>query len=230
MKRRHPEEGAAVQQAAEGLVLHGYQHYEMPLPHQAPPSTTLQSLYDSRPFVCPEPDCDKAYPSSAGLYQHKRAKHPWLINSRDSTEPKFDRRFVCSMPGCDKAYSSAAGLYQHKRAKHPWLINQRVGTRELQSDGEPRALTGPPENGRSGWLINRREPIEPRNNVERRFECEAMGCDKAYATSMGLYQHKRAKHPWLVKQRHPSIMWPAQAQAARSSALSSYTSLGKGSE
>ena len=34
-----------------------------------------------------------------------------------------------------------------------------------------------------------------------RFSCPVEGCDKAYATSMGIYQHKRSKHPWLINQR-----------------------------
>ena len=33
-------------------------------------------------FLCPAKGCDKAYASSAGLYQHKRAHHPEMINKR----------------------------------------------------------------------------------------------------------------------------------------------------
>ena len=67
-----------------------------------------------------------AYSSSAGLYQHKRAKHPWLINRRDTYErDDGERRFECQAPNCDKAYATSMGLYQHKRVKHPWMIKQR---------------------------------------------------------------------------------------------------------
>ena len=48
---------------------------------------------------------------------------------------------------------------------------------------------------------------------QRRFECPMEGCDKAYSTSMGLYQHKRAKHPWLIKQRERGYTRPAYRAA-----------------
>ena len=31
------------------------------------------------------------------------------------------------------------------------------------------------------------------------------GCDKAYTTYGGLYQHKRSKHPGLIKRRAPAL-------------------------
>lgn len=37
---------------------------------------------DERPFTCPAAGCSKCYGASAGLYQHKRQKHPELIKSR----------------------------------------------------------------------------------------------------------------------------------------------------
>ena len=128
----------AVQQAAEGLVMQRFEMQQMPAQQMPPGSPTtppmapveqimpLQQPVD-RPFVCPEPNCDKAYPSAAGLYQHKRSMHPWLINRREPYDyGDDDRRFACQAPGCDKAYSTSMGIYQHKRAKHPWLINQRA--------------------------------------------------------------------------------------------------------
>ena len=39
---------------------------------------------------------------------------------------------------------------------------------------------------------------------ERRFKCPDPDCPMAtmgYTSSVGLYQHKRSKHPWLIKQR-----------------------------
>ena len=44
---------------------------------------------------------------------------------------------------------------------------------------------------------------------EYRFVCPSPGCAKAYRTSMGLYQHKRTKHPWLIKQRERGYQRPA---------------------
>ena len=82
-----------------------------------------------RPFTCPAPGCPAAYPSSTGLYQHKRSYHPELIKSRGGSDTytyctEVERRFECDL--CDKAYGSSQGLYQHKRAKHPWLIKERA--------------------------------------------------------------------------------------------------------
>ena len=72
------------------------------------------------------PECTKSYQSSAGLYQHKRTHHPWLINTQSRVaEGEEELRFVCPEAGCVKAYTTSMGLYQHKRAKHPWLIKQR---------------------------------------------------------------------------------------------------------
>ena len=54
-----------------------------------------------------------------------------------------------------------------------------------------------------------------------RFSCPVEGCDKAYATSMGIYQHKRSKHPWLINQRARGYTRPAyhSKQEPRRSAL-----------
>ena len=97
-----------------------------PVPPNYAPANVYEEEEDERPFVCPERFCGKTYTSSAGLYQHKRIHHPWLIQARGtpSYDPE-DLRFVCPEPNCDKAYATSMGIYQHKRAKHPWLINQR---------------------------------------------------------------------------------------------------------
>jgi hypothetical protein len=84
----------------------------------------------SKCFFCPAVGCSNMYSSASALYQHKRAHHPELVNSRSTTRVYDDddddgRRFVCPEYDCDKCYSTSQGLYQHKRAKHPWLIAQR---------------------------------------------------------------------------------------------------------
>jgi len=88
--------------------------------------TMSRHCADFKPRTHHCPECFKSYANPAGLYQHKRAHHPWLINTQ--TRVPFDdeeRRFICLEPGCDKAYTTSMGLYQHKRAKHPWLVKQR---------------------------------------------------------------------------------------------------------
>ena len=47
----------------------------------------------------------------------------------------------------------------------------------------------------------RSEEAPQQAQAERRFKCPSLGCCKAYASSAGLYQHKRAAHPHLIKQR-----------------------------
>ena len=122
-----------------------------PSPQQPARASSMQQYALARTaernFVCPEAGCGMAYGSSAGLYQHKRAKHPWLINRRDphQTSHLGERRFVCESAGCDKAYTTSMGLYQHKRTKHPWLIKQRErgytrpSYRAAHSEAEQRA-------------------------------------------------------------------------------------------
>ena len=66
----------------------------------------IDSDDQERPFVCEL--CSNRYLSSASLYQHKRSKHPWLINSRPKLE--IERTYEC--PECDKCYGSSQGLYQ----------------------------------------------------------------------------------------------------------------------
>jgi len=93
-------------------------------PPSAPPTAHYPTDYR---FICPVPGCGKAYAASAGLYQHKRSRHPETINKRPS--PYDDpRSYACPVPGCDKSYNNAAGLSQHRRIKHPELnINKRWG-------------------------------------------------------------------------------------------------------
>ena len=68
-------------------------------------------------------------------------------------------------------------LYQHKRNNHPELIGDR------------------------GYQFTRQEHASYSEPLERRFKCPSLGCGKAYASSAGLYQHKRAAHPYLIKRR-----------------------------
>ena len=75
------------------------------LPEEEP--RQIDSDDEERPFECEL--CSKRYASSASLYQHKRSKHPWLINSRAKME-LVEQVHEC--PECDKCYGSSQGLYQ----------------------------------------------------------------------------------------------------------------------
>lgn len=78
-----------------------------------------------RPFACPLAGCGLSYRTSAGLYQHKRNKHPEMIQARGSHGSGMIRKFVCPVEGCDKSYDTSQGMYQHKNSKHPELIKRR---------------------------------------------------------------------------------------------------------
>ena len=43
--------------------------------------------------------------------------------------------------------------------------------------------------------------------------------DQAYATSMGIYQHKRSKHPWLINQRERGYKRPAYNKLGQLAAI-----------
>ena len=78
-----------------------------------------------RPFACPVAGCGLSYRTSAGLHQHKRNKHPEMIQARGSHGSGMIRKFVCPVEGCDKSYDTSQGMYQHKSSKHPELIKRR---------------------------------------------------------------------------------------------------------
>ena len=90
-------------------------------------------------------------------------------------------RYRCPVPSCSKAYASSASLYQHKRTHHPELL--------------PRPTAVP-----AGKRPRGRPPAGTRDD-DQRFGCPAPGCAKVYASSAGLYQHKRAHHPEMIKRR-----------------------------
>lgn len=92
---------------------------------------------------------------------------------------RSENLFVC--PACPKTYATSASLYQHKRVHHPELLPPPP---ELPPGKRPRG----------------RPPTGTRDE-DQRFACPAPGCLKIYASSAGLYQHKRAHHPELINRR-----------------------------
>ena len=96
-------------------------------------------------------------------------------NIRWNLAVEGEGRFPCM--GCEKRFNSSQALYQHKRGNHPELIGDR------------------------GYQFTRQEHASYNEPAERRFKCPSLGCGKAYASSAGLYQHKRAAHPYLIKRR-----------------------------
>ena len=91
------------------------------------PSPTPLAAPRAGSHTCPMAGCGMSYWSPKGVYQHKKAKHPWLVGraaeQRGDAQGGF--RFPCDAPGCDKVYASSQGVYQHRRNKHPALIKQR---------------------------------------------------------------------------------------------------------
>ena len=96
-------------------------------------------------------------------------------NIRWNLAVQGEGRFPCM--GCEKQFHSSQALYQHKRGNHPELIGDR------------------------GYQFTRQEHASYNEPAERRFKCPSLGCGKAYSSSAGLYQHKRATHPYLIKRR-----------------------------
>ena len=64
-------------------------------------------------------------------------------------------------------------------------------------------VTGP--TARSEHQPPPKRPGRPPADTTRKptFACPVEGCDKAYTTNSGLYQHKRSKHPEKIKRRVP---------------------------
>ena len=104
-------------------------------------------------FFCPVAGCDKAYASYGGLYLHKRAYHPELINSekkqaagapagtpgRKSAGSEKEPTYFCPAEGCNKAYGSYGGLYLHKRSHHPELISKPAPKTEEEKEEAKKA-------------------------------------------------------------------------------------------
>lgn len=122
--------------------------------------------------VCPAIGCGKTYGSACGLYQHKRAHHPELINRRTSAAAAH---FEC--PACDKVYTCYGSLYQHKRAHHPEL--GRLTDDESMSKRQRMEVA---ENSSA-------HPV----NDELHFECDQ--CAKECESAQALDEHRVASHP-----------------------------------
>ena len=104
-------------------------------------------------FFCPVPGCTKAYASYGGLYLHKRAYHPELINKekkaaiggpvgtpgRKAAGSEKEPTYFCPAEGCNKAYGSYGGLYLHKRSHHPELISKPAPKTEEEKEEAKKA-------------------------------------------------------------------------------------------
>ena len=198
----------------------------------APVNNSYPVVERERPFTCP--DCEKAYPTAAGLCARAAsARNPRLCPHLSAAPHRARRPAQALLPPASHQLSrstqAAAQRGQSIPARsvpcgHPSPQQPRPLARaarlEAREESPRRMGAGerlrryPPES-RGGLpvfilplrFLFRREP------GEMRFACPVEGCDKAYATSMGIYQHKRSKQPQLVHARHmrrpsPAVCWP----------------------
>ncbi len=107
-----------------------------------------------------------------------RKRAPGRPNATDIEDN--ERLYRCDAPGCNKAYASYTGLYQHRKKYH----SDRLAPADSGTRGRKR-----PDVDQSG----------------RRFVCDAPGCDKAYASSACLYQHRRIHHPEMIQSRSAAL-------------------------
>jgi hypothetical protein len=77
-------------------------------------------------FTCPAEGCTKRFASHAGLYLHKRSKHPEIVVARQKLQDCADPH-ICPVAGCGKSFVSAGGLCLHRQSKHPDIPNQPRG-------------------------------------------------------------------------------------------------------
>eukprot|EP00325_Prymnesiales_sp_UTEX-LB-985_P033231 CAMPEP_0174714966 /NCGR_PEP_ID=MMETSP1094-20130205/19754_1 /TAXON_ID=156173 /ORGANISM="Chrysochromulina brevifilum, Strain UTEX LB 985" /LENGTH=251 /DNA_ID=CAMNT_0015914439 /DNA_START=70 /DNA_END=825 /DNA_ORIENTATION=+ len=102
-------------------------------------------------FACPAVDCGKTFASHAGLYLHKRSKHPEIVVSRQKLE-NCANPLTCPYPGCGKTFVSAGGLCLHRQSKHPDQAGRPLrGTKKRTAEEAALddASPPPPEGGGS---------------------------------------------------------------------------------
>ena len=105
-----------------------------------------------------------------------------VTKKRQRSSDPADLPYLCPAVGCSKCYANPASLYQHKRTHHPELMPPPV---PVPAGKRPRG----------------RPPTGSRDEDDLRFSCQAPGCGKSFASSAGLYQHKRAHHPQMINRR-----------------------------
>jgi len=84
-------------------------------------------------YRCPAPECDKTFASHAGLYLHKRSKHPEIIVARQKLQD-CQNPHTCPVEGCGKIFVSAGGLCLHRQSKHPDIPHQPRGRKKRTAD------------------------------------------------------------------------------------------------
>ena len=137
-------------------------------------------------FKCPVPGCFKAYSTSCGLYQHKRAHHPELINSRKLQPAPPLKTFDVTVPeGAGPGQELAVTL-----DGQPFTVTVPEGL----EPGEIFPVTMPDHSAEYSDPLGGAEregpPRGPGRPTSRpaTFGCPAPGCTKVYSSSCGLYR------------------------------------------
>ena len=92
-------------------------------------------------FTCPAEGCEKTFASHAGLYLHKRSKHPEIIVARAKLQDCANPH-TCPVPGCGKTFVSAGGLCLHRQSKHPDMPHQPRGRKKRVPEDETLVSSG----------------------------------------------------------------------------------------
>ena len=81
-------------------------------------------LSGEKPYVCPVPNCNKAYANSSDRFKHVRTHQE-------------DKPFACKMPGCGKRYTDPSSLRKHIK-NHGHRV---AGTISPVTNSAPKKLT-----------------------------------------------------------------------------------------
>ena len=91
-----------------------------------------------KPYVCPVPNCNKAYANSSDRFKHVRTHQE-------------DKPFACKMPGCGKRYTDPSSLRKHIK-NHGHKV---TGANSIVSSSEPKTSTAsnPSTSGVTNTLV-----------------------------------------------------------------------------
>lgn len=155
--------------------------------------------------------CPKVYGSAGSRWQHKKSKHPEMLNSKGASplvsSPSLKITAVKASPGkkdytcqvCTKTYSNYMSLYMHKKTKHPGIP---------PGSGEGSAPSTPTKNGNVQVLVLGEGGLTPTGRREKIHQCAK--CPKKYADLKGLAAHIEKGHSQV--EITPLVRTPAKVE------------------